>query len=229
MALARLALRNLQQRVLSGGSLQKQNRLSNNNELVARFATTAVGDKGKSEGSEVAVSEGNNDKKSKLFPRRRGRRWLSRNVDRDFLPAPFELFPSGLGNALMQATENINKLFNNMNLTPWSLSGRVKESDNHYKLKYDMPGIPKENVNITIGDGVLTIKGEHKEEKEEGGDDDDNEYWSSSSYGYYNTSLVLPDDAKVDEIKAELKDGVLIVTIPRSEKPKKDVKQVNVE
>lgn len=230
MALARLALRNLQQRVLSGGSLQKQNRLSNNNELVARFATTAVGDKGKSEGSEVAVSEGNNDKKkSRLFPRRRGRRWLSRNVDRDFLPAPFELFPSGLGNALMQATENINKLFNNMNLTPWSLSGRVKESDNHYKLKYDMPGIPKENVNITIGDGVLTIKGEHKEEKEEGGDDDDNEYFSSSSYGYYNTSLVLPDDAKVDEIKAELKDGVLSVTIPRSEKPKKDVKQVNVE
>ncbi|MCI48620.1 26.5 kDa heat shock protein mitochondrial, partial [Trifolium medium] len=79
---------------------------------------------------------------------------------------------------------------------------------------------------ITIGDGVLTIKGEHKEEKEDN-DDDHHEYWSS--YGYYNTSLVLPDDAKVDEIKAELKDGVLIVTIPRSEKPNKDVKHVNVE
>ncbi|PNX55397.1 26.5 kDa heat shock protein [Trifolium pratense] len=114
-----------------------------------------------------------------------------------------------------------------MNLTPWSLSGRVKESDNHYKLKYDMPGIPKEDVKITIGDGVLTIKGEHKEEKEEARDNDDHEYWSS--YGYYNTSLVLPDDAKVDEIKAELKDGVLIVTIPRSDKPIKDVKHVNVE
>jgi HSP20 family protein len=90
MALARLALRNLQQRVLStGGSLQKQcNRLSNNNELVARFST-AVGDKGKSEGSEVAISE---DKKSRLFPRRRGRRWLSRDYDRDFLPAPFGTF-----------------------------------------------------------------------------------------------------------------------------------------
>ncbi|KAK2378650.1 HSP20 chaperones superfamily protein [Trifolium repens] len=226
MALARLALRNLQQRVLSTGSLQKQcNRLSNNNELVARFST-AVGDKGKSEGSEVAISE---DKKSRLFPRRRGRRWLSRDYDRDFLPAPFELFPSGLGNALMQATQNINKLFENMNLTPWSLSGHVKESDNHYKLKYEMPGIPKEDVKITIGDGVLTIKGEHKEEKEESRDNDDDhhEYWSS--YGYYNTSLVLPDDAKIDEIKAELKDGVLIVTIPKSEKPKKDVKHVNVE
>lgn len=89
-----------------------------------------------------------------------------------------------------------------------------------------MPGIAKEDVKITIDDGMLTIKGEHKEEKEEG---DDDEYWSSSSYGYYNTSLVLPDDAKGDEIKAELKDGVLTVTIPRTEKPKKDVKQVIVQ
>ncbi|KAH1085135.1 hypothetical protein GLYMA_07G030800v4 [Glycine max] len=82
----------------------------------------------------------------------------------------------------------------------------------------------KEDVKITIDDGVLTIKGEHKEEK------DDDEHWSStSSYGYYNTSLLLPDDAKADDIKAELKDGVLTVTIPRTEKPKKDVKQVTVE
>lgn len=133
----------------------------------------------------------------------------------------------------MQATENINRLFDNMNLTPWSLSGRVTEKEDHYKLRYDMPGIPKEDVKITIGDGVLTIKGEHKEEKEEKGDfddDDDDGYWSSSSsYGYYNASMVLPDDAKADEIKAELKDGVLTVTIPRTDKPKKDVKQVTVQ
>ena len=125
----------------------------------------------------------------------------------------------------MQATENINRLFDNMNLTPWSLSGSVRERDDHYKLRYEMPGIAKEDVKITIDNGVLTIKGEHKEDKEEGGDD---EYWSSSSYGYYNTSLVLPDDAKADEVKAELKDGVLTVTIPRTEKPKKDVKQITV-
>ncbi|XP_058728907.1 26.5 kDa heat shock protein, mitochondrial [Vicia villosa] len=238
MALARLVMKNLEQRALSsgGGSLQKQyqykrlsDKINNNEKLVARFSS-GVGDKVKSEGSsEVAVSEGNNNsKKSRLLPKRRGRRWLSRNLDRDFSPTPFGLFPPSLGNALMQATENMNKLFENMNLTPWSLTGRVRESDNHYKLKYDMPGIPKENVNITIGDGVLTIKGEHKEEKGDDDDDDDNnEYWSS--YGYYNTSMVLPDDAKVDEIKAELKDGVLVVTIPRSEKVKEDVKHVNVE
>lgn len=227
MALARLALKNLQQRVCTSSSslishdVQKQRW---GNELLRRFAN-AAGDKGKSEGSEVAVTEGK--KSNRLFPRRRGRRsWPWRNDDRDFHPALYEIFPSGLGNALMQATDNINRLFENINLTPWSLSGRVKEKDDHYKLRYEMPGIAKEDVKITIDDGVLTIKGEHKEEKEEG---DDDEYWSSSSYGYYNTSLVLPDDAKADDVKAELKDGVLTVIVPRTEKPKKDVKQVTVK
>lgn len=125
----------------------------------------------------------------------------------------------------MQATENINRLFNNLDLTPSQLMGRVKEQDDCYKLRYDVPGLSKEDVKITIDDGVLTIKGEHKEEEEEGSDD---EYWSARSYGYYNTSLVLPDDAKVDEIKADLKDGVLSVIIPRTEQTKKDVKEVQI-
>ncbi|TKY64562.1 26.5 kDa heat shock protein [Spatholobus suberectus] len=183
------------------------------------------GIRGNLKAPEVAVSEGKKSNRL-LFLRGRGRRWGWRNNDRDFPPALYEFFPSGLGNALMQASENINRLFENMNLTPWSLSGCVKEKDDHYKLRYEMPGIAKEDVKITIDDGVLRIKGEHKEEKEEG---DDDEYWSSSSYGYYNTSLVLPDDARADDIKAELKDGVLTVTIPRTENLKKDVKQVTLQ
>lgn len=110
-------------------------------------------------------------------------------------------------------------------MTPSQLIGRVKEQDDCYKLHYDMPGLAKEDVKITIDDGVLNIKGQHKEEEEEGSDD---EHWSARSYNYYNTSLVLPDDAKVDDIKAELKDGVLSVIVPRTEQPKKDVKQVPI-
>ncbi|XWS11801.1 hypothetical protein CRYUN_Cryun37aG0031900 [Craigia yunnanensis] len=204
MALARLALRNLQQRVSSSSSFLGHNlgkrsasgvqRQRWNDEILKRFMATAtdkVSDEEK-EGKKVSVSE--------------------------------EFFPSGLGNALLQATENINRLFDNLNLTPSQLMGRVKEQEDCYKLRYDVPGLTKEDVKITIDDGVLTIKGEHKEE-EEGSDD---EQWSTRSYGYYNTSLVLPDDAKVDEIKAELKDGVLSIIIPRTEQPKKDVKEVQI-
>ncbi|XP_054793051.1 26.5 kDa heat shock protein, mitochondrial-like [Prosopis cineraria] len=224
MALARFALKQLQRRVGSASASSTAETRpvigAAQNLLTRSFST----EKAKSDQTtEVTVSEG---KKPRLFPRRQRRRWPWRNDDRDFPPALSEFFPSGLGNALMQATENINRLFENMNITPWSLSGRVKERDDHYKLKYEMPGIPRENVKITIDDGVLNIKGEHREEKQE---EEEDEYWASSNYGYYNTSLVLPDDAKTDEVKAELKDGVLTVTIPRTEKPKKDVKHVSVQ
>ncbi|KAL6141213.1 hypothetical protein ACLB2K_059503 [Fragaria x ananassa] len=72
---------------------------------------------------------------------------------------------------------------------------------------FDMPGLTKEDVKISVHHGNLTIKGEHKAEE---GEETDDEFWSSRSYGYYNTSLALPDDAKVDEIKASLKDGSLL-------------------
>lgn len=77
-------------------------------------------------------------------------------------------------------------------------------------------------MKITVEDGYLTIKGEQKEEE------DEDEWWSSRRYGYYDASLMLPDDAKADEIKAEMKNGVLTITIPRTERPKKDVKEIQV-
>ena len=88
-----------------------------------------------------------------------------------------------------------------------------------------MPGLSKEDLKITIDDGVLTIKGEVKEVEEGGGSEDD-EQWSMRSYRYYNTSVLLLDDAKVDDIKAELKNGVLYINIPRTEQFKKDIKEV---
>uniref|UniRef100_A0A1J3EEV7 26.5 kDa heat shock protein, mitochondrial n=2 Tax=Noccaea caerulescens TaxID=107243 RepID=A0A1J3EEV7_NOCCA len=138
-------------------------------------------------------------------------------------------FPPSLGNALMQATQNLNRIFDNFNITPSQLMGQVKEQDDCYKLRYEVPGLTRDDVKITVDNGMLMIKGEHKSEEEEGSPEED-EFWSSKRYGYYNTSLSLPDDAKVEEIKAELKNGVLNVVIPRTEKPKKkDVQEISVE
>lgn len=139
------------------------------------------------------------------------------------------MFPSGLGDALIEASENINRLMEK--LAPSQLMGRVKEEEDCYKMRFNVPGLGKEDVKVTIEeDGFLTIKGEHKEKEEEWDDDDE---WCDSRksyYGYYkyNTSILLPDDAKVDDIKAEMKNGVLTVVIPRTDKPKKDVKEVRV-
>ncbi|KAI5660491.1 hypothetical protein M9H77_29284 [Catharanthus roseus] len=228
MALARFALKNLQQRLASPLSHGVQNR-SWGSELLRRSLSSssaaAAGEEKSQGGREVSVSEGG--KKSKLFPRRRRRGGSLWNWKRntDGFPPLWEFFPSGLGNALIEASENINRLMEN--LSPSQLIGRVKEQDDCYKLRFNVPGLGKDDVKITVEEGILTIKGEHKEEQEEEGSDDD-EHWSARSYGYYNSSMMLPDDAKVDEIKAEMKNGVLTVLIPRTEKPKKDVKEIRI-
>ncbi|XP_019244753.1 PREDICTED: 26.5 kDa heat shock protein, mitochondrial [Nicotiana attenuata] len=222
MALARLALKNVQQRMASSPSttffrnVDNLQKLRWSSQLVKRFSTAGEGEN-RTEKREVAVSEGG--KKSKLFPRGRGRGSLWRRHNPDFAPALLDVLPVGLGNALIQASENINRLFENLNVTQSQLMGRYKEDNKSYKIKYAVPGLGKEDVKITVEDGILsttrkiTMKGERKEEQEEGSND---EFWSSRSYGYYDNSIVLPEDAKVDEIKAEMKDGVLTLTIPRT-------------
>lgn len=136
-----------------------------------------------------------------------------------------EFFPSGLGNAIIQATENINRVLEN--LPPPGM--KIKEQDDRYKVRLEVPGLSKEDLKITVEDGILTIKGEHKEEKEQGSESDDESWSSSSSYGYFDSSVILPEDAKADGITAEMKHGVLNMTLPRiTDRPKKDVKEIQV-
>ncbi|KAK1358217.1 26.5 kDa heat shock protein, mitochondrial [Heracleum sosnowskyi] len=228
MALARLAFKKLHKGAISVPSssfMSKEQRWSS--ELMNRLFTTSSSPPPPDEATsgEVAVSSPDQSgKKSKLFSKKQRNRQLWRN-NHNFVPSLWEFFPSGLGNALMQATENINRGLENMG--PSQLLGRFKEKKECYKLKYEMPGMAKDEVKITVEDGVLRIRGEHKEDHEEA-EDEEQHYWSSR-YGYYDTRLVLPDDAKVEEIKAEMKDGVLKITIPRSEKQQRDVKEVQVQ
>ncbi|XP_031132172.1 26.5 kDa heat shock protein, mitochondrial isoform X2 [Ipomoea triloba] len=220
MALGRLVLKNLQEKIASKSShLLSPENTKWGSQLLRRLSTAEPTAAGAAK-SEVAVSDAG--KKSKLFPRRRRRGGLWTRNDRDFTPSIW-----GFGNALFQATENMNRLFDRLSLiNPTQLMGRYKEDDKCYKIRYDVPGLRKEDLKITAEDGYLTIKGEHKEE-EEGGDEDD-ELWSSRRYGFYDASVMLPDDAKADEIKAEMKNGVLTITIPRTEQPKKNVKEIQV-
>ncbi|CAA0824422.1 26.5 kDa heat shock protein- mitochondrial [Striga hermonthica] len=213
MALARWVVKNLQQTASSPArSIPALKQRSWGSQLLRRLSS-APEEENPSAAVDVAVADGG--KKSKLLRRRRSRKGgLWRRNNRDFVPALWELFPRGL----VEATENMARAMEN--LSPWQL----KEREEGYSLKYQMPGLAKEDVKIMVEDGgVLHIRGEHKEEKEE----EEDEGWSSS-YGYYDTSIVLPEDAKVEEIKAEMKDGVLSVVVPKRERANKDVREVQV-
>ncbi|KAL9685145.1 hypothetical protein QQ045_022592 [Rhodiola kirilowii] len=226
MAMVRLALRNLQTKVSSSAFPVYSARAAAACD-VKEYATNAA-NLAPNESKEIASDHATKKPLSKKQRRKSWRPWnaLFQPPRRDIM----EMFPSGLGYALLNATQNINKLLESMNIAP-AIKGlptwKLKEQDHAYKLRFQVPGLSKEDLKITVEDGMLHITGEHKEEEEEGEED---ELWSAKLYGFYDTSLMLPEDAKVDEIQAELKNGVLSVIIPRAtEKPRKeDVKEIEV-
>jgi HSP20 family protein len=90
----------------------------------------------------------------------------------------------------------------------------VVEREKEYLIKVDLPEVPKEDVKVFFEEGVLTIKGERKVEKEVKGE---KMHRSERYYGAFERSFVLPEDIDPKMIKAESKDGVLWVHIPKVE------------
>lgn len=101
--------------------------------------------------------------------------------------------------------------------SPWDMM----ENESELRMRFDIPGLSKEDVKVSIEDDLLVIKAE-KESKEE------EDSWSSRGYSSYSTRLYLPDNCETDKIKAELKNGVLNITIPKT-KVETKVIDVNVE
>lgn len=110
-----------------------------------------------------------------------------------------------------------------MAVADWMPSVDISETDAAYLIKGEIPGVKKEDVKVTIQDGMLTIQGERKQEKEEKGK---KFHRVECSYGNFVRSFRVPDDADESAVKAEFKDGMLNVTLPKSEKAKP--KSVNV-
>ena len=98
----------------------------------------------------------------------------------------------------------------------------VVENDKDFKIKAELAGMDPENVDVSVTDGYLTIKGERKEEKEE---KDDNYLRQEMSYGSFRRSISLPETANFDKADASFKNGILTIQIPKKsgavQKPKK--------
>jgi HSP20 family protein len=88
----------------------------------------------------------------------------------------------------------------------------VAEKDGAYEITAELPGIDEKNVDVSINNGVLTIRGEKSEEKE---DTRKNYRLSERVYGSFERSFTVPDDADADKIDASFKKGVLKVTLPK--------------
>jgi HSP20 family protein len=107
----------------------------------------------------------------------------------------------------------------------WAPSVDISETDTAYLIKGEIPGVKKEDVKVTIQDGMLTIQGERKQEKEE---KSKKFHRIECSYGSFERSFRVPDDADENSVKAEFKDGMLNVTLAKSEKAKPKAIEVAV-
>lgn len=102
----------------------------------------------------------------------------------------------------------------------------VSETDNEIIVKAAVPGVDKKDLNISILDNNLIIKGEVKREKEE---KKKNYYKQEIAYGSFSRTIPLPAEVKVDEIKANMKNGVVTITVPKAEKAKAKEITIDVE
>ena len=100
----------------------------------------------------------------------------------------------------------------------------MSETAKEVRVTAELPGLDEKEVEVTVTDNVLTIKGEKKEEKEE---DERDYYHSERSYGYFHRTITLSEGIDADNAKAKFKKGVLKVTIPT--KPEAQSKRRKIE
>jgi HSP20 family protein len=112
-----------------------------------------------------------------------------------------------------------------MAVTEWAPSVDIIEDNKEWLLKADLPEVRKEDVKVTVENGVLTITGERKFEKEE---KDKKYHRIERSYGSFLRSFTLPDAADGSKVNAEFKDGVLKVHLPKSEQARPKAVEVKV-
>ncbi|CAI9091618.1 OLC1v1026691C1 [Oldenlandia corymbosa var. corymbosa] len=134
---------------------------------------------------------------------------------------PFEGFPFSNNNALANVSNTAQD-------TSAFASAKIdwKETPEAHVFKADLPGLKKEEVKVEVEEGrVLQISGERSREQEE-----KNDKWHrvERSSGKFLRRFRLPENAKVDQVKASMENGVLTVTVPKEEVKKPDVKAIEI-
>jgi len=108
----------------------------------------------------------------------------------------------------------------------WLPSLNVAETKGDLVVRAELPGMDPMDIEISLNEGVLTIKGEKKQEKEE---KEEGYHLIERSYGSFTRSIRLPKDVQSDKINASFKNGVLKVVLPKSEEAKKKEIKIKVE
>ena len=102
----------------------------------------------------------------------------------------------------------------------------LREGDNEIALTAELPGLNTKDLDITLEDNRITIKGERKYERE-GGDKD--RHYVESSYGAFQRTMALPYEVDKEKVKAQYKDGILKVNLYKSDKAKVTSRKISID
>jgi len=91
-------------------------------------------------------------------------------------------------------------------------ASEASTTDNGYTIAIELPGVEEDDIDLSVNAGVVTIKGEKKSSREEKGE---TWYFSERQYGAFSRSFRLPPDADAEKVSADLKDGLLTITVPK--------------
>lgn len=150
------------------------------------------------------------------------------------------LLPSkrkGEGYSLTSLQREMNRLFEDFFGRDWSLEpfrGRggwtpavdVMETDKEVVVKAELPGMDPKEVEINLAGEALTIRGQKKEEKEE---KTRSAHLVERSYGSFERTISLPSAVKADQADAEFKQGILTISLPKTEEAKTRTVKVKVQ
>ena len=98
-------------------------------------------------------------------------------------------------------------------------------SENAYRISVELPGVAQEDIDLSVHDRLVLLKGEKQTEREEKGE---TWFFSERQYGSFSRSFRLPPDADAGAVDANLKDGVLTITIPKVAPAKSEDTKVQI-
>ena len=101
----------------------------------------------------------------------------------------------------------------------------LKENANGYVLTMELPGIPKDDIKISVDNNILSVSGEKRESVEE---DNGTYKRMERSFGAFKRSFTLPENADIEKLKASCKDGILTIDIPKLEVKKSSAKEIPI-
>lgn len=111
-------------------------------------------------------------------------------------------------------------------LADWfSPSTDAASDEKAYRIEMELPGVTENDIDVTVADGVVTVSGEKKSERSDKGD---NWFFAERQYGSFRRAFRLPQDADEEGLKADLKDGVLVISVPRREPAQAQGRKVEI-